>query len=436
MATTPVHARTETADTRRLNSHSEITIAICTLDPIEHDARVLRQVAYLSRLYKVVVVPTPAKREPANLRRHPAHTILSALLRLVVRDPAQVELYCARIRRPTVESIRILKSLLLALVGGGIFYPQLIVWRHRRRESHRTAVRELLAARPNVILANNWPPLSLAVEAARLLGAPVILDLHEYSPLEFENRPLWKLLNRPVVDHFLRTYVPETAATITVCEGIAEKYQQEFGFRPTVVMNAPEEDRTTSFRPTGTDALRLIHHGAAMPDRRLDWMIETVPHLDRRFTLHFMLVGDEGYIGQLRGLAERFAPGRVFFHTPVAPGEICRRIADYDIGFFLLPMNSFNYAHALPNKLFDFISAGLAVCVGPSLEMSRIINRYDLGVVTPSCRPADVAATLNRVTAKQVDHYKQQALKARETLNAGTEMQKLLDLVASVQAKH
>lgn len=103
-------------------------------------------------------------------------------------------------------------------------------------------------------------------------------------------------------------------------------------------------------------------------------MIDTIRLCDRRYHLSFMLVGDEGYIRHLRIYADRVAPGRVTFLDPVAPDQIMPKIASFDMGIYLLQPTNYNSSIALPNKLFDFIHAGLAVCVGPSPGMAAFVR--------------------------------------------------------------
>ena len=78
--------------------------------------------------------------------------------------------------------------------------------------------------------------------------------------------------------------------------------------------------------------------------------------------------------------------------------RIVDTIAQYDIGLFLLSPANFNYYHALPNKLFEFVQARLAVAIGPSPEMARIVNDHDLGIVAPDFEPTTMAAHLNALT--------------------------------------
>ena len=165
-----------------------------------------------------------------------------------------------------------------------------------------------------------------------------------------------------------------------------------------------------------------------MRDRQLERMIQVVALADQRFTLHFMLVGDQAYIAELKKIAGEIAAGRIFFDDPVAPPDVVRRIAEYDIGLFVLPPINFQWQVSLPNKFFDFINAGLAVCIGPSLEMARLTRQYGFGVVASSFEPVQVAETLNGLTTELIDVMKHRALETRKEFNAEIEMGKIVSL--------
>ena len=164
-------------------------------------------------------------------------------------------------------------------------------------------------------------------------------------------------------------------------------------------------------------------------------MIEAIALTAPHFHLNFMLVpSNQQYIEQLQKLSQQIAPDRVTFHDPVHPTEIVKRIQGFDIGFFLLPHTSFSYEAALPNKFFEFINAGLAVCIGPSPEMAHLAKQYQFGIVAPSFQPQAVANLLNNFEAAQIDQMKHHALQARLDLNADVEMAKLQALYAKMVA--
>jgi hypothetical protein len=197
-----------------------------------------------------------------------------------------------------------------------------------------------------------------------------------------------------------------------------------------VVMNAPSNayvpEETTAADP---DKIQMVYHGGAIPDRGLETMIKTLAECDERFTLHLLLTGNYvAYIRELKRLGDELTPGRVTFHDPVAPEEIVRRISRYQMGFCFVAPTNYNNLICLPNKFFDFIAAGLPVCIGPSPSMAEIAQSYGFGCVADSFEPKDIAASLNRLSAERLVEMKKAARTAAEQINADREMGKLVDL--------
>jgi hypothetical protein len=305
------------------------------------------------------------------------------------------------------------------------------------RHEYQQALEALRSSGAHVIHANDWDALPVAIQAGHEINGRVILDLHEYAPLESEDRPHWRLFVKPMVEHFLRKYSERAVAHVTVNETIAERYAREYGFRPIVIRNAPYCDQGATLRRTDAGRIRLVHHGVAKRDRKLELMIEAVAQAEARYSLDMILIDSgDGYLAELIDLARRRAPERVSFQPPVPPAEVVRRLAEYDMGIFILPRTNFNNAVAFPNRFFDFVAAVLAVLVGPSVEMARLAREFGFGIATESFSPEDAAAILNCLSAADIDQMKLQALEARKTLNADVEMSKLVSLYDTLSLTH
>jgi glycosyltransferase involved in cell wall biosynthesis len=380
-------------------------ICIISFSPIARDARVLRQIKYLGPRHDLTVI---GFGDP-----HPAWSELSNVTWLPVI--------------PSGESpISKLGGLVYPLLGKVVQRAyDTWFWRklHRRR-----ALDLALTNRCDAYHANDWDALPIAGEAAAQHGVPLVFDAHEYAPLEFGDRWLWRFLYSPAITATIRKYSGRVAASTTVAQPIADRYAREFGLNMIAVLNAPEYQPVPSHE-LDADHIRLVHHGGAIRGRRLERMIEVIARCDPRYTLHFMLTPSQpDYLVYLRTFAEQIAPGRVIFHDPVRPEQIVQEIAQYDAGFYLLEPDNYNNESALPNKLFDFICAGLAVCVGPSPEMARLVREHGCGVVAPSFDSAEVAATLNALSPADIQAMKQGSARARKVLNAQVEMGKVVDL--------
>ena len=378
-------------------------ICILSFSFISRDARVLRQVEYLADRFLVTIIGYGQLNVNFN----------TAVQAYSVNPPD----FWQKVRK------------LLLLILGRILTDRAYEFWYWKEKHHKTALDLITKSRPRVIHANDWITLPLAAKASEKTGAHIVLDLHEYAPLEWESRRYWKIFYKPMVDYLLKKYMPHVSASVTVGEAIAGRYFKEYGFRPAVIMNTPRPIDSPAFRKTNTEAIRLVHHGGAIRDRRLELMIQTVALADSRYTLHFMLIeSSRGYLSYLRTLAQRTAPGRVFFHQPVPPADIIRNLSGFDMGIYLLPLTDFNHSFALPNKFFDFVMAGLSVCVGPSPEMANIARQFGFGAVAQSFEPSDVARVLNYLTASEIDEMKLRAIEASKFLNADMEMRKLIAL--------
>lgn len=255
----------------------------------------------------------------------------------------------------------------------------------------------------DLIIANDLPALPLALSLARG-QAPVFFDAHEYSPGEYEDQWLWRVLFQRYTDNLCQRFLPQCAAMSTVCPGIADAFASNYGVQPIVVHNAPMHQALHA-STVADNRVRLIHHGVASRVRRLEAMIDMMALLDERFTLDLMLVAAEPHY--LLTLKQRAVNDtRIRFLPPVPMPDICRTLQHYDIGVFLLPPTSFNYRHALPNKFFEFVQARLGVAIGPSPEMKTLVDQYGCGVVANSFDPADLAQKLQNLNAEDVRQLK------------------------------
>ena len=281
----------------------------------------------------------------------------------------------------------------------------------------------------DLILANDIDALPLSVKIASEHNAKLIYDAHEYTPREFENNWKWRFFYQKYKAYLCKTYLPLTNTMITVCDGIAQEYNKHFNVNPVIITNAPNY---VNLSPTSIDSnkIRIIHHGSALKARNLELMIEMAKYLDVRFELDFMLVASNySYLNELKKMARNYQ--NINFIEPVAMPEIAQKINSYDIGLFILPSNNFNYAMALPNKLFEFIQARLMIAIGPSLEMAKYVTQYNLGIITKDFSPKTMADELNKLTISQIMQFKTNSNRVAKQLSFEKNQNILLDLVSS-----
>jgi glycosyltransferase involved in cell wall biosynthesis len=288
---------------------------------------------------------------------------------------------------------------------------------------------EVLASRKfDLVIANEIDALPFALRAAP--HAKVLLDCHEYAPREMEDLFVWRFLYKRFKEYLCNKYMSRCHRVTTVCDGIADEYERNFGIRPAVITNAVDY---IAIEPSSVDEkqIRLIHHGGAIPSRRIELMIEMMAMLDERFTLTLMLVKSD--LEYYRKLVQQSAGNpRIIFREPVPLADIVSEINRYDIGVYILEPNSFNNKHALPNKFFEFVQARLAIAIGPSPEMAGLVQAHDLGVVAADFNPQTLASELNKLTPEKIQYYKQRSCEAAKLLSSEANRSNLLKIIGEL----
>lgn len=268
------------------------------------------------------------------------------------------------------------------------------------------------------ILADDIDSVGLSLALKPTYG--VHADLHEYSPREKEDVTRWRLFVAPYMRWQVRRFVSQAKSSTTVGEHIAQEYARCFSIAPTVVTNAtPYAELSPS--PLH-EPLALVHSGAARDDRFLEIMIDTVRRFPDRFTFDLYLTpNNPAYLETLRESVQ--GDKHITVHDAVPYSELVKTLNAYDAGIHLLPPVNFNNLWALPNKFFDFVQARLALVIGPSPEMERLVKKHQLGEVATDFTVDALAEALDKLTPESVAAMKQNSHAAAHELSAESTIQ-------------
>jgi hypothetical protein len=372
-------------------------ILILAFSNLKHDARVLRQIEFLKDRYSLTVVCFDA------FESNHYHFI--------------------KITKSNLTLIRKVSSALFLL-------SRLYSWAYRLLNDYRSVKDKLINKKFDLVIANDIESLPLAFEFG---GAKVLFDAHEYAPRHFEDKLSWRIFFQGYNKFLCKKFIPRVNAMTTVGDGLAKEYARHYAIKPIVVTNASHYF-DVPVQPVQENKIRLIHHGGANHSRKLELMIEMMDYLDERFTLDMMLITPpiansktKNYMDELNSIIKDH--DRIKILPPKKPGEIVPFINQYDIGVFLLPPINFNYENTLPNKLFDFIQARLAIAIGPTPEMAKIVNENNLGVVSDQFTPQSLALKLNQLKPDDIKVFKHNSEKVAHQLNAEQNEKIMLNLV-------
>jgi glycosyltransferase involved in cell wall biosynthesis len=237
--------------------------------------------------------------------------------------------------------------------------------------------------------------------AARLSRARLIYDSHELATgVPYRSRP-WALL----VVAIERLLVPRCDQVITVSGGIADRLSELYALaaRPIVVRNACDLPPPGAVsvpdlrRELGIgDAPLVLHQGAVAPDRGCETLVRATAELDGA---HLLFLGAEGpYANRLRRLAlDLGLDDRVHFRPPVPLESLLSYTAQANVGVSLLEGTCENHRLALPNKVFEYMAAGVPVVVSALPELERFLSEHPIGCAVDPGNPSAVSQALNDV---------------------------------------
>lgn len=272
-------------------------------------------------------------------------------------------------------------------------------WRHplakvgQGRTRQKSFIESVVRWSPDVVHAHDLDTLTLAFRISRRLGPRVVFDAHElYDDMLISNRvSVPKVLLR-YWRHVEKKFIPKADAAITVGDGVADEILRRTGRRPVVVLNVPRlEPRVTTERLATSlgvgDQVVVLYQGLVNHGRGLAQMIRALEYAPG---IVLAIQGPSGgdYLESLLDLAAEFGVSDRVRYIGVAPmSELHRYCSAADIGLLAFEATSLNNTLAMPNKLFQYMMAGLPMLGSVRLPAIRkILDDEQIGLV---CDPED-----------------------------------------------
>lgn len=275
----------------------------------------------------------------------------------------------------------------------------------------------------NLVICNDLRPLPLAEYFANKSGAILWSDLHEYYPSQLMHSKFKQWMSKSYVEWLCKNYIPLAKYKSVVCKCVGEKYKEVFNIEmDSVITNATAYNENNLPLENQGD-IKLVHHGVATPLRELHHMVEMMKYLPSNYVLYFYLVANYNdhkvYLEELKSIAvdQKLS---IIFKEPVDTQLLAKELNEYDIGLFILPPVTYNYYCALPNKLYEFIQARLAIAVSPNPEMKSLVEEYGLGIVAPDFSAKGMAEKIMALTREDINKCKLNAHHSAKELSFGT----------------
>ncbi len=290
----------------------------------------------------------------------------------------------------------------------------------------------LLAVKADLLVANDLDTLLPNFLVHKILKLPLIYDTHEIFTAvpELADRPI----KRKIWEQLERCIFPKLKHVITVNQSIAGFYESKYGKSILVVRNIPGqfyEYHYISRSEIGVpDSCRiLILQGAGINiDRGAEEAVEAMEWVENAILL---IVGGGDAIPFLKKkVAGKPLSLKVRFIGKQPPSLLAAYTRLADLALTIDKDTNLNYHYSLPNKLFDYIQAGVPVLASPLPEIKRIVEMYDIGDFIENHDPGHIASRINTILDchELLNRWKQNTIRASAELTWDNEKQPLKKL--------
>jgi glycosyltransferase involved in cell wall biosynthesis len=292
--------------------------------------------------------------------------------------------------------------------------------------------------KPQLLVANDLDTLWPSNFFARKRKIPLIYDSHEIfcEVPELQNTPLkkkmWESLEKRIV--------PRLKYCITVNQSIANWFDKKYGTDFKVVRNIPDAMKVTATRsrhelglPTDKKIILLqgaginIQRGAEEAIDAMKWVEDAI----------LLIIGGGDAIKNLESrIKDAEWSNRVMMLPKMKPEELYHYTCNADIGLSLDKDTNINYRFSLPNKVFDYVNAGLPVLASALPEVQSFIDKYQVGVCIKSHDPQHIAEMMNfMLHAPDYSTWKENTKKAAAENSWEKEKQVWLNMIAKIKGQ-
>ena len=173
----------------------------------------------------------------------------------------------------------------------------------------------------------------------------------------------------------------------------------------------------------------LIYQGVILEGRGILKLIKLMNKIDNAY---FIIIGDGEFKKQFEEETQKLnLKSKVHFIGAVNHSELLSYTASADIGVALIENISLSYYYALPNKLFEYIMAGVPVLCSDLPQMKNIIDEYKVGRYVNAEDEDEIISILKEmlIEKERFNYFKINCYKAAKELNWEFEFDKVKELL-------
>jgi len=258
----------------------------------------------------------------------------------------------------------------------------------------------LLFSKVDILLSNDTDTLPANFLVSKIRRKKLVFDAHELFPEvpELAHRPKVKRIWEKIEDWIF----PRLKYCYTVCQPIADYYNQKYHINMKVIRNVPYCSEPIEKKTLDYSGKKIIlYQGAVNIGRGLEWVIDAMPLIENAV---LVIIGDGDIMNDLKERVNRLQLNeKILFLGRISGSELHKYTPSADLGICLLENRGLNYYYSLPNRIFDYLHAGVPILATDFPEMARIVKNYNTGILVNHYEPEYLADVINNFFMKGFD---------------------------------
>jgi glycosyltransferase involved in cell wall biosynthesis len=283
-------------------------------------------------------------------------------------------------------------------------------------------MKNLIKTKADYFIAEDFYTLPFVSFVGKLKKAKIYYNSRElYAFLGgLRKRPILQWIVKQIEKYFIK----KVDYVLTTGEMDSEFIEKFYRINNTIVIrNIPFFQSPTNvvdFRKQFsicTDKIILLYQGVLLEGRGISLILQVMRFVPETV---LVLLGDGEQKGNIIKLAEEYnIIQRIFFVGTIKQNDLINYTAGADIGLSLIENISISYYHALPNKLFEYIMAGLPVIASDLPQMKKIVEQYRIGEAINITNLENIIEVLKKWIANPdlLKSYKKNCIVASQELN-------------------
>ena len=272
-------------------------------------------------------------------------------------------------------------------------------------------------------------PIGVIIKLFFNKNTKIVYDAHEF---EINDRPNQSALSIKFHYWFENAFIRYTDQIITVSDSIADEYQKLYTIpKPALVLNAPplqHVEKKDIFRETfniQNHQTIFLYQGGVSKGRGIEILLQTfqIPS-NPNYVIVFM--GNGPLSGHIQEASQH--SDRIFYHPAVSPEILLDYTASADYGILFYENSCLNHYYCSPNKMFEYIMAGLPVIVSNLYEMAKIVNTHHIGIVANENSPQGLIDAMDKITNLNLSNLQANTKLIQKTYNWEIQAKKLLEV--------